>query len=174
MIRQNAGQGRIEYFPENCKGKIPGLFYYDGIFMYAALTGEVPTEVASHDTEPVYAGYTPARYRIKYTVPGDWQHIGPFITKRDGADWRDKDGWFYPGQEHKGQEFETWVDGAELNVLIQHYASLPAAPGVNATPEEKRVYRAAKENAMQEGQAAAFTAWQIEIQERINARTPRG
>lgn len=125
LIHQNAGQGRIEYFPDNCKGRAPGLFYYDGIFMYAALTGELPTEVAAHDTEPVYAGYTPARYRIKYRVPADWQHIGLFMTKRDGADWRDKDGWWYPGAGQAGQEFETWVDGAELHVALNLPAGMP-------------------------------------------------
>lgn len=125
LIRQNAGQGRIEYFSCNCKGRIPGLFYYDGIFMYAALTGELPTEVATHDYENQYAGYTPARYRIKYRVPENWQHVGLFMTKRAGADWRDKDGWWYPGAGEKGQEFETWVDGAELHLALNLPDGLP-------------------------------------------------
>lgn len=168
LIHQNAGQGRIEYHPEHCQGKIPGLYYYDGIFMYAALAlGELPTELAAHDHLNEYAGYAPARYRITYRVPTDWQHIGPFMTKRAGADWRERDGWFYPGQEHQGQAFETWVDGAELDILIQHYATLPPAPGPGATKEDKAAYQHAKARAMEAGQAAAFSAWQVEIQERI-------
>jgi hypothetical protein len=167
LIHQNSGQGRIEYFPENCKGKIPGLYYYDGIFMYAALDWGLPTEVESHDTEPVYAGKQSARYRIGYTIPGDWNRAGVFMTKRDGADWRDKDGWWYPGRGQAGQTFETWVDGSELDVLIQHYSDMPAALPEDATREQKEAYRAAKGQAEQAGQEQAFSAWQIEIRERI-------
>lgn len=158
LIRNVRGQGRIEFFADHSAGKkLPGLHYYDGIFMYAALTGELPTELRSHDTVNEYAGYTPARYRITYTVPMDWQHVGFFMTRRNDG------GWFYPGAGCSGQSFETWADGAELMVLIQHYAQ-PITPPENATKAE---IAALKKAAQSQSQARAFAAWNITICERL-------
>lgn len=120
LIHPNAGQGRIEFYSEHSQGKIPGLYYYDGIFMYAALTWGLPTEVATHDTLNEYAGKVPARYRIRYTVPANWQHVGLFMTKQE------PDGWYYPGAAEAGNTYETWADGAELDVAYNLPQGMPA------------------------------------------------
>jgi hypothetical protein len=157
-IHHSSGQGRIELTTLAQCEKIPGLYYYDGIFMYSALTWGMPTEVALHDNKNEYAGKTPARYRIKYTVPSDWQHIGLFMTPKDAVtgNTRDRAAWSYPGENYQGRTFECWADGAELDVLIQHYAATP----VDATKEEKA-------EAERLGQVQAFKAWDIQILERI-------
>ena len=161
LIHQNTGQGRIEYFPENCQGRIPGLYYDDGIFMYSALANELPTEVESHDNENTYAGKQSARYHIRYTVPTEWRHIGLFMTKRDGTSWRDQDGWFYPGVHYAGQTFDTWVDGSELDVCIQHYQDVPPD---DLSKEELTQWKAAT---YARATVLAFQTWNIRILERI-------
>ena len=120
LVHRNSGQGRIQFFEENSVGKLPGLYYYDGIFTYAALTWGQATEVATHDTKNEYAGKVPARYRIRYTVPSTWQHLGLFMT------WREDGGWFYPGVKEAGRMYETWADGAELDVAYNLPQGMPA------------------------------------------------
>lgn len=137
LIHTNAGQGRIEFYSEHSQGKIPGLYYYDGIFMYAALTWGMPTELATHDNKNEYAGKVPARYRIRYTVPASWQYVGLFMTKRE------PDGWFYPGAESAGMTFETWADGAELDVA---YNLPPDMPAWDITILERMIFKPEKES----------------------------
>jgi hypothetical protein len=136
LIHGNSGQGRIEFFSENSTGKIPGLFYYDGIFMYAALTWGLPTEIATHDNVNAYAGKVPARYRIRYTVPIGWQHVGLFMTRKE-------DGWFYPGAAEAGATFETWADGAELDIAYNLPQGMPAW---DITILERIVFKSEKES----------------------------
>lgn len=157
IIHSTSGQGRVELLTQEHVKKLSELHYYDGVFMYAALTWGLPTELETHDHVGVYAGKVPARYRIKYTVPGDWDHIGLFMTPKGNETW------IYPGNIHQGQTFETWADGAEIAALIDHYS--PALTnGANATKEE---IRDEKERAYRAGMLAAFSAWKIEISERI-------
>lgn len=144
-IHDSTGQGRIEYFPANAKGRIPGLYYYDGIFTYAALCRELPTEIESHDNLQVFAGKQTARYKLVFRVPAEWKHIGPFGVRID-------DVWEYPGYEKAGQYYETWVDGAELDALVSCYTPTDE-------PDKKEAYRKAT--------FAAFNHWQIIIKERI-------
>lgn len=164
-IRRSSGQGRIELCTAPGLDKIPGLYYYDGVFEYAALTWGMPTELEAHDNKNEHAGKVPARYRIRYTVPADWAHVGLFMTPKEQATGNalDNASWCYPGAAYAGKTFETWADGAELDVLIDHYAPALDMPD-NATKEQ---YRTAKERAYTDGRSAGFAAWQIEIVERI-------
>ncbi|GLV56075.1 hypothetical protein KDH_29190 [Dictyobacter sp. S3.2.2.5] len=125
-IRSHAGQGRIELCTLPELKRLPGLYYYDGIFMYSALAWGLPTELAIHDSRNEYAGKVAARYRIRYTIPTDWQHLGLFMTPRDAitGNQRDRHTWSFPGAESAGQTYETWVDGSELDVLSSAYASI--------------------------------------------------
>lgn len=132
-LLHQTGQGRVEYCEENAKGNIPGLFYYDGIFMYAALTWGLPTEIETHDFKNEFAGKQFARYFIQFRVPAKWNHIGPFGV-RTGEKWE------YPGLHEQGKHYQTWVDGAELDALVN-------------------VYKGTSED--------AFRQWGIVIQERI-------
>ena len=106
--------------------------------MYAALTWGLPTELATHDTEPIYAGKVPARYRIRFTVPENWNHIGLFMTRREN-------GWFYPGKQNAGETFETWVDGSELDVAYNLPDTLPQW---DITILERIVFKSEKDSAV--------------------------
>lgn len=159
LIAEHAGQGRIEYFPENCTGKIGGVFYYDGIFTYAKYCWGLPTELKSHDFVNEYAGMQPAIYRIRYTVPAGWDHVGVFMTPRGHDEWQ------YPGKHMRGESFETWVNGAELHACIMHknYYQAPVLPDDTSKDEQRRL----KEEAYRRATLIAFAAWNIEILERI-------
>src|SRR5579875_2792086 len=148
LIRTTTGQGRIEMLTLPHIDKVPGLYYYDGIFMYGAFTWGMPTELLSRDNQNAYAGKVPARYRIRYTVPKHWQHIGLFATPKES------DGWMYPGLEHAGQTFETWVDGAELDILADLYGD-----------GDKAHYR--------ENMLIGMATWKINILERIIFKTEK-
>jgi hypothetical protein len=164
LIRQNAGQGRIEFFGQHSQGKLPGLYYYDGIFTYAALTREMPTELAIHDHKNEYAGYAAAHYRIRYTVPASWQHVGLFMTKRTGTHWREQDGWFYPGASEAGQTFETWANGAELHVA---YNLPPGMPAWDITILERIVFKPEKESSVK-SVLETITSTLIRVREQID------
>jgi hypothetical protein len=164
-IHGSLGQGRIELCTLDTLEKIAGLWYYDGIFEYAALTWGMPTEIATRDNENIYSGKVPARYKIRYTVPGDWQHIGLFMTPREqltGSS-RDNTAWCYPSEKEQGRTFETWADGSELDVLVDAYAPAPEYP-MNATKEQIKI---ANERAYNAGIELALPAWNITILERI-------
>lgn len=126
LIHSTTGQGRIELCTPDALSKIPALWYYDGVFMYSALCWGMPTELAAHDNLNEYAGKVPARYRIRYTVPATWEHIGLFMTPKDKVtgNARDRAAWCYPGQDYQGRTFETWADGAELDVAYNLPAGL--------------------------------------------------
>lgn len=128
VIRNSSGQGRIELCTPDALSKVPALWYYDGVFMYSALCWGMPTELATHDHINEYAGKVPARYRIRYTVPAIWEHIGLFMTPKDKVtgNSRDSASWCYPGQDYQGRTFETWADGAELDVAYNLPAGMPA------------------------------------------------
>ncbi len=126
-IHSSTGQGRIELNTLDSIQKLPGLYYYDGIFMYAGKTWGMPTGIATHDNENTYAGKVPARYRIRYTVPMGWQHIGLFMTPREQVtgNARDDDSWYYPGEKEQGRTFEAWADGSELDVAYNLPEDMP-------------------------------------------------
>ncbi|GHO87015.1 hypothetical protein [Dictyobacter formicarum] len=67
--------------------------------MYSALAWGLPTELVIHDMRNEYAGKVAARYRIRYTVPSDWQHLGLFMIPRDvvTGNQRDRHTWIFPG-----------------------------------------------------------------------------
>lgn len=123
LIRSTSGQGRIELLPRS--GELPGLYEYDGRLMYAALCWGLSGGAPVRDTADEYAGYTRGRYRVRFTVPGDWDercdpkcgmpgHAG--IGLLGVTD--DDDGWRFPSSP--GETGETWCDGAELHVALAH------------------------------------------------------
>jgi hypothetical protein len=140
IIHATSGQGRVELCTQEDIKKISELYYYDGVFTYAGLTWGLSTELETHDQENIYAGKVPARYRIRYTVPIDWQQIGLFMTPKGN------EAWFYPGDKHQGQTFETWADGAELDVLKVPYGDVETGMKAwNITILERIVFKAEKD-----------------------------
>ena len=112
LVRESSGQARIEMV-SHPHDTIPALFEYDGRLMYAALAawglpGGAPTLEAGD--RHVYEPYAAARYLVNVKVPRDWSHPFGLLGVKDtnGATWR------YP--HDPGEEFTTWVDGAELHL----------------------------------------------------------
>lgn len=124
LIRSSSGQGRIEMCTHPEIEKIHGMRCYDGILYYSAVCWGLGTELATHDEKDEYAGKVPGRYKIRYTVPDGWGHIGLFMTPKQQITGRESDSraWAYPGAEQAGKTFETWVDGSELDILRWFYS----------------------------------------------------
>ncbi len=144
LIRATSGQGRIELCPPSVP-TIPAFYYLDGRFMYAGLVDELGSGPAVHDTEGTFERYRRGRYRIRFTVPRGWSHVGLFMVPRLDAqdgDLLEGERWQYPAEP--GTTWETWVDGAELLAVQRALA---------AHPEQD---------------------WQIEILERLLLTNPAG
>lgn len=95
---------------------LDGFSYVDGRFMYASLCNRLGvgpgirlkrSEAADLLREDPYAR---ARFRIKFTVPDDWHHVGIFGIQHQDVN----AGWFYPNRP--GATGETWADAAEIFV----------------------------------------------------------
>jgi hypothetical protein len=113
VIKSTAGQGRIELCPYPGRETLPGFAYVDGYFMYAALGKGLGFGPAEHSRIPTFEPNRRGRYRIRFTVPPGWQHVGIFSVKRES-----RDGWFHPGEQHQGQTFETWADATEIRLAL--------------------------------------------------------
>lgn len=107
LIRSTSGQGRIQMLWQG--GELPGLAEYDGRFMYAALCWGLGAGPAVHDDYPTWEPRARGRYRVRFTVPAGWDHVG-LLGVADG------DGWEYP----TAGTHDTWADGAELLVAERH------------------------------------------------------
>lgn len=127
-----SGQHRMEHLttgPDRCAcGACLPLFdaeatpeletfsYVDGRFMYAGVCRELGTVPARRLTGSDAADlleldpYARARFRVRFTVPDDWNHVGLFGVKHEHA----ADGWHYPNRP--GTTWETWADGAEVKI----------------------------------------------------------
>lgn len=101
LIRETSGQGRIEMLWQG--GELPELLEYDGRFMYAALCWGLGAGPAVHDDRPVWEPRARGRYRVTFTPPAGWDHVG-LLGVKDGG------GWVYP----TSGTWSTWADGAEL------------------------------------------------------------
>lgn len=108
LIRSTSGQGRAEIV--DGPDELAQLVEYDGRLMYGALCRELPYGPVEHDAGDEWLGYTPARYRVRFTPPAGWDHVGVLAVKADdvGGGWR----WPTEGTH------ETWCDGAELHVAL--------------------------------------------------------
>ncbi len=112
LIARTSGQGRIELC--GVADTAPGFYYLDGRFMYAALCKELPGALTSHDTGDELVPYQRARYRVRFTVPADWAHVGLFMVPVEGT----RDRWHYPAAP--GSTWETWADGVEVELARSH------------------------------------------------------
>jgi hypothetical protein len=108
LISSTSGQGRIELCA--LSDQAPGYYYLDGRFMYAALCKELPGRLIAHDTCDEMPPYQRARYRVRFTVPADWAHVGLLMAPVEGT----QDAWHYPAAP--GATGETWADGVEVEL----------------------------------------------------------
>lgn len=115
LIRSTSGQGRITRDAElsaaaELRPELPGLAELDGRLMYGALCWELGGGGVIHDHESWVDPYARGRYRVRFCVPRDWDHVG-LLPVADEAG-----GWVYPDQA--GEVAETWCDGAELRLAV--------------------------------------------------------
>ena len=119
LIRATSPQHRVELFPR--AGELPGFWYLDGRFQYAALTRELGTGPAVPMTDRAAGDhfaldpYGRARYLVDATVPAGWD--GPGVLMAPYGD-SPHDGWHAP--RLPGQTLTTWCDGAELRLLAAY------------------------------------------------------
>ncbi len=123
----------------------------------APALNELGVGPATHDTLPTYAGYTPARYKVRFRIPDTWAHVGLLMVPDDrtpeaGGPRRDgKRHWYFPAIP--GTVGETWADAAEMRIA---YAPFP-----HICQTCRECY---KEN---RGQACPKHGWQLSILERL-------
>lgn len=120
VLRSYAGQGRGEDYSlpthptggVNIPDTIPGLHIADMRWAYAkALELELPIGELSKDTEPHFlfrddverVGFLPCWYRVRVTVPSDWNRHGLFGFRDETRNGQ----WVYPSEP--GTTFETWA-----------------------------------------------------------------
>lgn len=129
LIRATSGQGRDELRPAPedddgfALGLMDGLAEYDGRLMYGALCWGLgsgvavdqeasgPAAQASFADEFRRHPQRRGRYLIKWRVPHWWRHVGLVGEWRGGR-------WQYPARP--GDSGTSWVDGAELALLVAH------------------------------------------------------
>lgn len=108
---------------------LPGFAYADGRFMFhgvaTGLVGSAPaTMLTGPQAEALFTSgkptspslhqgaFLPARYRVRYTIPEHWDHLGIFPIKLPGAG----RGWHWPNRP--GFTGEAWVNAIELRAAI--------------------------------------------------------
>ena len=158
LIQATDPQHRVEHYVDSrgrcdcgdclplVKGsEIPGFAYADGRFMYAGVIKSFGTAPATMMTaaqceEQFRAGpiasqgfpkgaFLPARYRIRFTVPDMWDHLGIFPMKKEGAG----SGWHWPN--NPGYVGETWANAVEIRTAILEGGwDIEFLEGINFTP----------------------------------------
>lgn len=148
-IQENEPQHRFEHYVEgparcgcgDCLSLIPagtelGAFAFaDGRFMFH---GAPPKELGAAPawrltrsqaanlfaTDP----WHPARYRIRFTVPAFWNHVGMFpVRQKSGA----ARAWHWPNRP--GSVHETWADSREVNLAAEWFWQVEILEGVQFT-----------------------------------------
>ncbi len=123
LIKATSGQGRSELLPPTGTDDaviLPGFCYLDGRMMYGGLTWGMPdgntrlwTEQqirALNETETARVVKGRSRWRVSYTVPQDWDHVGLLMTPDSGG------GWSWPSMP--GQQGATWAGGSEVALAL--------------------------------------------------------
>ncbi|MFD7908338.1 hypothetical protein ACFV4G_39620 [Kitasatospora sp. NPDC059747] len=135
LLLTTSGQGRFELLsatagtPES--DRLPGLYYYDGTFAYAALAwglgAGVPERITGRQfaaldtTERAAAVRSRSRWHATVTVPHGWNHVG--ILPLSG-----EQGWEYPREP--GRTFTTWAGGPELWLAMEHGWKVEVRDGI--------------------------------------------
>lgn len=109
LIRSTSGQGRIETFaPAEGVNWHERFIEYDGRLAYAGCTRELGHGVPSFDHLDEYEPMRRGRYRVTFTPPAGWSHVGLVPVAGEV-------GWTWPTEGRH----TTWVDGVELLVAGQ-------------------------------------------------------
>lgn len=111
LIRDTTGQHRYDPTDDELAargGDLPGLYEYDGRFMYAALAWGLPVGVPTRDTCSDFAGKARARYRVTFRVPREWCHLGLLGVKAGADRWR--------YARRPNETGAAWCSGSELEL----------------------------------------------------------
>lgn len=120
LIRETSMQGRFECCP--VVDPLPSLYCLDLRLAYAAAAEALCSgREWRHETRPAggwtdlgehpgwlagFRGYKPARYRVLFQSPDDWQHVS-LLPQRLGGNWE----WALHG--------ETWADACEVRLALE-------------------------------------------------------
>lgn len=122
LLQDTTGQGRFEACP--VVETLPGLVCLDLRLAYAASAISIKggrawryekrpaggwAETGQKWCLPGFRDYDPARYLVRFRVPGDWSHVG--ILPAHG-----KGGWKWPSAP--GEEAEDWADSREISLAV--------------------------------------------------------
>lgn len=114
IVMGNFSQQRREVVTHEGLMSIDNLYCYDGRLMYGACCREVPVGGVLHDTEDVYVPYVPALYRVDFTIPMGWQHIGLLPVKSTLPNVAS----MYPHKQR--EEYTSWCSSYELATAKYH------------------------------------------------------
>jgi hypothetical protein len=112
LVHRTSGQGRAEICTLPDLQRVPGFYYLDGRLMYAASATNLGCGEYRHDDRPDFERYTRGRYRVRFTVPAGWDHVGLLMTPRPDV----HEGWWYPAMP--GETHETWASWTELALAL--------------------------------------------------------
>jgi hypothetical protein len=122
LIASTSGQGRMELL-ESAGGidSCDEFTYLDARFSYAALTWGMPVGEPYHwharddtpltDEAKTVLLKSRGRWRVYFTVPASWAHVGILPVKDETG------GWTYPSGP--GIIHETWADACEVSLAHQ-------------------------------------------------------
>jgi len=118
LIRSTTTQGRFQCLP--VLDVLPAVHCLDLRLAYAASAITIKgAREWRHETRPEggwsdghegcagFLGYAPGRYRVRFSVPENWGHVGILPVQI-------KYGWDWPTEG----EWETWADGREVLLAI--------------------------------------------------------
>ncbi len=153
LIHRTSGQGRFEMLPcPTPDGYAPELYYLDDRFAYAAQAcKELGIGPAVLEQSSQYAGWTPARYHVRFRVLDNWNHVGVLPMQRQLVKGAEAIGLDFPRQP--GYIGETWVDAWEMRIAL--------APFPTTCPTCLEIFTA------NDGRRCPLHGWHIDILERI-------
>jgi hypothetical protein len=125
LLHSTAGQGRNElitpHTTPSVPEQLPALVEYDRTFAYAKHTWKSPVGTPRRITATTFASWSQneqtkalfgcGHWRIRATVPDNWNHVGllPAPAPGDRA-------WHYPATP--GTTFTTWAGGPEVHTAL--------------------------------------------------------
>ncbi|MEU6331484.1 Mucin-19 [Streptomyces sp. NPDC047049] len=124
LLHATSGQGRTELItPPRVPEQLPQLHEFDRTLAYGKHTWASGVGAPQRVTAQTFASWSekqqanalfaPSHWRVKVTIPDDWNHVGilPSAVEGDRA-------WTYPHQA--GRTFTTWAGGAEVNLALRN------------------------------------------------------
>jgi hypothetical protein len=77
------GQGRWEATPAVPGPTIPAVYAYDMMWAYVACCTGLVRGAMIHDDEPLFDATVRGFYKVRFTVPADWRHLGILRVNSD-------------------------------------------------------------------------------------------